>query len=128
MKIKDFEYILALDLCPSRNEVGHTVLAAGPLTKQPGTQSYRVVLVENGKDEFVVWDEIFEQPDNLPIDSRYSALRHRLPLAEGVKHPQTRSYFTNGGYFPVDQLGRAIKLFAKRVGQHATKTVSSILY
>jgi len=80
------------------------VIAAGPITHQPHSHPYRVVLVDRG-DQFVVWDQFFT-------------------LGTGVETvDQLKSYddgdFSNGDYFPATALAEATERFGKRVAEKA---------
>lgn len=77
------------------------LLAAGPLTKQPGTRPYRIILADLG-DEFVVHTEVLQ--DDSPDLSE--------PITCG-------SFYETGDYFDAKQLGQAYKRFGERVVKNA---------
>lgn len=83
------------------------LIAAGPLTKQPGTMPYRVVLVVKG-DEFIVYDEIFDT-EGLPSPSYSHDVLDDIP----------ESRFENGSYFYGDQFAEAVVRFATRLADHS---------
>ncbi len=78
-----------------------SVFAAGPLTKQPGTVAYRIVLRKiNGARPFVVHMERFPEFT--------------------VEHPDFKNPTYDGGqYFEVGELDKAIKAFGERVAANA---------
>ena len=81
----------------SCSNVNAILLAAGPLTKQPNTVAYRVVL-RYKNSEYVVHHQYFpDWPNHL-----------------------TCSYFESGLYS--DDLEEAMGLFAERICDHATYT------
>ena len=84
------------------------ILAAGPLTKQPGTRAYRVVLVSRG-GELVVYNQHF--PDFTDMS--------RIDLL-----PSEHSYFETGSYFADTELVKATQAFAKRIADHAETLAS----
>ncbi len=80
------------------------VMAAGPLTKQPGTSAYRIVLACTG-DQFVVWTEYFPHltgSKDLSLDA-----------------VDVSSYVESGDYFKLNELAAATERFAERVKAHA---------
>jgi len=76
------------------------ILAAGPITKQPHTLPFRVVLRVIPSGEFVVHDQIWEFNRPLPLDVRF--------IVYG---------FDCGDYFSIDNLPAAVKRFAQRVAE-----------
>ena len=74
-----------------------TIIAAGPLTKQPSSDVYRIVLRDLGEDGFVVHSQSFRLCDGRLIPEGYS----------------------NGDYYKADSLVRATVRFCERLKQHA---------
>jgi hypothetical protein len=98
MNVADLDGVLALDTIPCDHD-DVIIVAAGPLTKQPGTNALRIVLVIWG-DKFVVWDQFFP---------KYTA-----------GYPYTGdSNFSHGDYFPLTDLGAATKRFAERLSRES---------
>jgi hypothetical protein len=78
-----------------------TLLAMGPLSKQPCTMPMRLVLVQDAKGGFIVYNEVFSRDD--PKDT---LLNH--------------SYFIEGSYFPdPGDLVAATQRFADRLSKHS---------
>jgi len=96
------------------------IIAAGPITKQPGTAVFRTVLrvlyspVEHQKNwpELVVHYQIWDN-------------QHTLPDSSLGLHPDGPCHFEEGKYFYAEQLPEAMKVFAERIANDA-KSVSSI--
>jgi hypothetical protein len=107
MKTQNLQGVLALSLVQSIREEGPRIIAAGPITRQPGTNPYRMVLADTG-NELVVWTETFR------LDT-FDASHDDLATAcrEGS------SSFDHGNYFQADQLVEAMKKFAQRVNNNA---------
>jgi hypothetical protein len=84
------------------------LIAAGPLSRQPQSTPYRVVLARDGQG-FTVHCESFQASD--------------LASAVGVSFRSTRtvykSWLSNGYYFKAGELVEATKKFAERVAQQA---------
>lgn len=80
-----------------------TIIAAGPITKQPGTLPLRVVLVDTG-DQYVVWTQVFGD-------------RYRQP--DGSLDPVGNGSFNAGTYFQPDELAEATKKFGELVANSA---------
>ena len=80
------------------------VIAAGPLTLQPSSRAYRIVMA-NFLGQFVVFSEIFRVEGTVEN------------LAEACSKAQ--SDFDQGSYFPATELAEATVEFAKRVARHA---------
>lgn len=78
---------------------GNSILAAGPLIKQPHTKPYRIVLVDKGT-ELVVYDECLKD-DNPDLSQ---------PITCG-------SYYHQGNYFrpDIEGLAKAYERFAERL-------------
>lgn len=72
------------------------IIAAGPLSKQPSTVPYRIVLLEYGNGSLSVHHQMFNSVDN---------------LAKGS--------FAHGHYFQKDQIADATKKFAEKVTEHS---------
>lgn len=74
------------------------IVAAGPLTKQPGTNPYRFVIVAYENGEFSVHTEYFSDITNLK-----------------------KSSLSNGHYFKAGPEGfvKAVEKFSEKVAQHA---------
>ena len=88
----------------SRDDAGG-VIAAGPITKQPGTAVFRTILRLIGTVEepelavhYQIWDD-----------------QHTLPDGSLSIHPEGGCHFEEGRYFRGDQLAEATAAFAKRV-------------
>jgi hypothetical protein len=88
----------------SRNRL----IAAGPLTKQPSTQPYRIVLIANGP-KFTVHTEYFE--DAKIIEKTANAQPGDPILAE--------SSISGGNYFEATELVEATLKFADRLAKNA---------
>ena len=73
-------------------QTNDTIIAAGPLTKQPGTIAYRWVLFVSGP-QIIMRRECF--PNGFDEDV---------------------SYFSDGKYFELDELALAVRAFGDRVG------------
>ena len=83
---------------------GH-IIAAGPITKQPGSQANRVILANTGS-HFVVWRQYFPNWTLEQLDT-------------------TNSEFETGNYFNPDQLSEATAMFAERLAD-TTACIKSI--
>jgi hypothetical protein len=112
MKTEKLRSVLALDLVKSHSENGPRVFAAGPITRQPGTNPYRIVLADTGS-QLVVWTETF-QPD--AFDASHDDL---AAACSRVSSSPDASSFDHGNYFQADQLVEAMKKFAQRVNNNA---------
>jgi hypothetical protein len=77
-----------------------TAIAAGPISKQPGTIANRVVLVASGQTD---------------RHSQFAVYMEMFPNYPDVKE----SHFSDGNYFKADQLVEATKRFAQRVTNNA---------
>ena len=95
MHTNDLRHVVALE--PPKTD---GVIACGPLTHQPMTQPYRVVLVAL-EDQFVVWDQFFD-------------LETDVPTVDTLEDYDTGDY-ANGDYFRADQLDQATARFAERL-------------
>ena len=81
------------------------LIAAGPLSKQPATMPYRIVLVDRGSEEnhdYVVYREYFDEEQ----------------LQDVIENPVVSSHFADGTYCGND-LVRAVGLFGEKVAFHA---------
>lgn len=105
MKTEDLKNVVALDLVPSRGEPNVKIIAAGPITKQPSTQPYRIVLAAT-ETEFVVWTEYFHGFGG-------------NSLSEALQHENVHSSFDHGNYYKPDELAEAMRKFAQRVNNNA---------
>ena len=99
------------------------LIAAGPLTKQPGTKPFRTVIVQYADESLSVHDECFQneavieqindgdlgEPNILPGWIGRPVNKGR-PCA--VCHP---SYLHQGSYFKSHQLVEATQCFAERL-------------
>lgn len=81
------------------------LLAAGPMTKQPGTRPYRLVLLRNGNG-FTVHAEFF--PENIKFENK---------LQLNVTEYETD--LGGGSYFQPHELVRATQCFADRLARNA---------
>ena len=81
--------------------INNNVFAAGPITKQPGTTAYRIVLRKlNGNHPFVVHTQHFP---NYEVD-----------------FPDfSKNYFSNGTYFTANELTKAVECFGKKIVENA---------
>jgi hypothetical protein len=84
------------------------LIAAGPLTKQPETLPYRIVLIANGP-KFTVHTEYFD--DSQIIEKTANAQPGDPILAE--------SSLSGGNYFNADELVKATIAFAERLAKNA---------
>jgi len=77
------------------------VIAAGPITHQPHSRAYRVVLVNKG-NRFVVWNQYFD-------------------LGTTVDHLSDcdNGFFGDGSYFRPNQLAEATECFGRRIADTA---------
>ena len=91
------------------------VMAAGPLTKQPMSRPYRVVMVNWG-NQFSVHNQLFS-------DSAISG--PIVDLAETTENELT-CYLESGDYFKTENLVACIERFSERCKQNA-QFVQSIL-
>jgi hypothetical protein len=82
------------------------VMAAGPLTKQPATRPYRVVLVNWGI-QFSVHNQLFADNEDPITDLAFSC------------SSSLSSYLENGDYFKVEDFPKAVERFAERVKRNA---------
>lgn len=88
---------------------GQQIIAAGPLSKQPHSTPYRIVLVKRNIGGFTVHKEFFE---DLPEgDGPYKS-----SLAEG-------KYFTSGGT-EAELLAKATQAFGEMVASHSEYLLS----
>lgn len=99
--MKNLHDRLVLSTRTGEGQVGGTIIAAGPLNKQPATMAYRIVLVETAK-QFVVWRESFAS----------------MPLV-GMTFTDEQTNFSDGDYFGKDQLVKAVKCFGDRISNTA---------
>lgn len=110
MKTAEFKDRIALTLVKDDERV----IAAGPLTKQPGTCPYRVVIVNWG-DEFSVHNQLFDDSyKDGPITD----------LADSCS-AEFISNLDNGDYFKTEDFVRCIERFAERC-KHNAEFVGSI--
>lgn len=101
----------------SRDDAGG-IIAAGPITKQPGTAVFRTVLRVlstplgfTTQTEFVVHYQIWDD-------------QHTLPDGSLSIHPAGGCHFEEGQYFTRDKLVEATAAFAKRVANDAASVGS----
>jgi hypothetical protein len=89
-----------------------TIIAAGPLTKQPGTVAYRIVLRRvEGVQPFVVHMQRF--PDIVYRPGRSTLFGNLM-----------QSDFAEGIYFYANEFHKAVEAFGKKVADHANFTQS----
>jgi hypothetical protein len=81
------------------------IIAAGPLSKQPGSTPYRIVLIAYDNGEYSVHHQMFREDD-------LGKLKAGEPVSSSLAHG---SYFRSGG----EELARATKKFADKVSAHA---------
>jgi len=84
------------------------LIAAGPLSKQPMTLPYRVVLLEKQDGSFVVHNETF-------INTQIIDLLQVTQRCEG----EFSSSLSSGDYFDKSEATAATRRFAERVAQNA---------
>jgi len=84
----------------------HKVIAGGPITLQPHSRAYRVVIANWG-DKLSVHQEIFD------VDKADNA----DDLAEACRNAE--SWLDQGSYFGYDELHKAQSEFANRLTKHA---------
>lgn len=91
------------------------VVAAGPITKQPGTLPYRIVL-RRVNDQWVVWTESWDHLETAEI-----------PLENGIVlgQPMTGN-FSNGQYFTHNQFMEALDCFIERLAEDAHNHYASM--
>lgn len=91
------------------------IIAAGPITKQPGTAVFRTVLrvisTLRETPEFVVHHQIWDD-------------QHTLPDGSLSIHPDGPCRFEEGQYFYAEQLPDAMAAFAKRIASDAENVKS----
>jgi hypothetical protein len=104
----DLQAKLALSLVTGNERV----LAAGPITHQPHTRPYRIVLVDQGH-EFSVHSEVFE------IDQPQEDLAAACQSA--------KSYFHEGNYFKPHDFVKAANRFAERLAKNIDHYIPSIM-
>lgn len=75
------------------------VLAMGPLSKQPGSTPYRIVLIERD-DKLIVYAQGFKENENGTLDFG-------------------KTSFSQGDYYGPDELVKATQRFAERTAKHA---------
>lgn len=101
-------------IVPQATDKQLTLIAAGPVTKQPNTSPYRTVLLDWGQDKYSVHEEVFNlqkwQPD-LPLDEQLIG---------------TPSSLTHGDYFTAERFVEATIEFARRIQAHAQQHVGTI--
>jgi hypothetical protein len=78
---------------------GVRLVCAGPITKQPATATFRVVLVLRNNGGWVVWNQIWVDPKCLP----------------NTDLQDKDSGFSEGSYFPFDKFPEAMSEFARRI-------------
>ncbi len=86
------------------------LIAAGPLSKQPCTMPYRVVLIQYNDKQYSVHNEYFKDPEII------------RRMNEGIlakEHVWGESHLENGNYFDSDSLVDAVSKFAERVARNA---------
>ena len=90
----------------------HQLLACGPLSIQPGSTPYRVVLIAKKDGAYSVHNQFFA---HYAHDAVHAV--HDLTLEEMEKH----SHIANGNYFQSGPEGlvKATQKFAERVSEHA---------
>jgi hypothetical protein len=105
MKTEDLKDRIALTLVKDDERV----MAAGPLTKQPATRPYRVVIVNWGDDRFSVHNQYFtDSVEAGPItDLAFSC------------SAQFTSYLESGDYFKAEDFPKCIERFAERCKRNA---------
>ena len=96
---------------------GSELLAAGPITNQPGTNPFRVILV-SWHGEFVVWNQYWDKHEIAPNET----LRH---FDEGALSVKGAGYADQGDYFQPSEFAEATARFAERVARSAS-TIKSI--
>lgn len=99
--IHDLDGKLSVNMPPLHDDTKR-LIAAGPLSKQPMTLPFRVVLVTDG-EKLIVWNEVLP---NWPDDT-------------------TNGHFLTGSYFSIEELDKATERFAQRVADKAS-TLRSI--
>lgn len=82
-----------------------TVIAAGPLTLQPHSKAYRVVLTKWGSDQLTVHNEYFD------VEGVVEDLQAACS--------QAKSYFEAGSYFKPHEMVAATVEFAERVKRYS---------
>lgn len=88
------------------------LIAAGPLTKQPGSRPYRIVLLQmQSYHEFIVCHEFF--PNDFSID-----------VYDGLSEVET--FREHGHYFNSHEFVQAVQKFAEVVNKHATNYYQSL--
>lgn len=101
MKTSDLKDRVALTLVKGQDE---RVIAAGPLTKQPLTVPYRVVMVNWG-DRLSVHNQCFSFSGSI------------TDLALSCE--QFASYLDNGDYFKIEEFVKCIERFTERCNKNA---------
>ena len=82
--------------------INNNVFAAGPITKQPGTMAYRIVLRNlTGVSPFVVHTQFF-------------------PNYEADYPDFSKSHFAHGHYFTAGELAAAVECFGKKIAENAS--------
>lgn len=102
MQTQELNAVLALTLVKSNDT---RIMAAGPITRQPGTLPYRVVMVNWGH-KLSVHTQYFSF--DLPADADLAI------ACEGAAN-----YIENGDYFGTEELVKCIERFAERCKKHA---------
>lgn len=112
--------VIGLALPQGSEEMGK-VIAAGMITRQPGTMPLRVVLVAfappvivGSEGQFIVYTEIFQEDDDDDFDLTTN-------LENGCS-----SSFSHGEYFQADEYQKAYSSFVYRCGQQLKGNIESI--
>lgn len=92
----------------SDRDESYRIIAAGPLSKQPGTIYYRIILVEYENGSFSVHSQGFNEKADLKANVKGS--------------------WQSGNYFRKDEIAQATKKFAERVSSQASFLNSTLDY
>ncbi len=93
---------VAMDLVKTDMEGSHgKIIAAGPITLQPNSRAFRVVMMTWSTGSFSVHKEFFEVEGKVP------------DLA--VACQSAKSFIDDGEYFQSTQIGTAMLCFAEKV-------------
>ena len=85
----------------------YDIIAAGPMTIQPGTMPYRVILIQTGT-KFCLCTQSFDE--NVQLDRLHCS----------------KSYLSNGSYYGLDQFCNAAEDFGNKIANHARNHYESI--
>ena len=91
----------------------HKVFAAGPITLQPASKPYRIVMVKWSDDQISVHTEIFDV-----------ALENVSDLAFDCS--EAKSCLEHGSYFKPEEIVQAQRIFADKLDHHC-RFVESVL-